>query len=175
MQAAESVEKGIPLQPELGNALQHGTSLGGARPKVLITADDRKYIAKFSTSSDIYNVVKSEFVAMTLARLVGLNAATVKLESVLGKDVLLIERFDREKAHKGWQRKAMVSALTLFGLDEMMAMYASYQDLAILIAIASPTRTKACANYLGASYSTFCVATRMTMRVTTLPSGMAKI
>ena len=133
MQAAESVEKGLLLQPGLGNALQHGTSLGGARPKVLITADDRKYIAKFSTSSDIYNVVKAEFVAMTLARLVGLNAATVKLESVLGKDVLLIERFDREKAHKGWQRKAMVSALTLFGLDEMMAMYASYQDLADLI------------------------------------------
>ncbi len=133
MQAAESVEKGIPLQPGLGNALQHGTSLGGARPKVLITADYKKIIAKFSTSSDIYNVVKAEFVAMRLAKLVGLNVATVELESVLGKDVLLIERFDREKAHKGWTRKAMVSALTLFGLDEMMAMYASYQDLADLI------------------------------------------
>jgi len=133
MQAAEYVEKGIPLQPPLGNALQHGTSLGGARPKALITADHKKYIAKFSTSSDIYNVVKAEFVAMKFARLVGLDTATVKLESVLGKDVLLIERFDRQKAHKSWRRKAMLSALTLFALDEMMAMYASYQDLADII------------------------------------------
>ena len=133
MQAAENVERGLPLQPELGNALQHGTSLGGARPKALITSDDKKYIAKFSTSSDLYNVVKAEFVAMRLAKLIGLNVATVKLESVLGKDVLLIERFDRERAHKGWRRKAMVSALTLFGLDEMMAMYASYQDLTDMI------------------------------------------
>ena len=133
MQAAEYVERGWPLQPELGNALQHGTSLGGARPKALITSDDKKYIAKFSTSSDLYNVVKAEFVAMRLAKLVGLNVATVKLENVLGKDVLLIERFDRERAHKEWRRKAMVSALTLFGLDEMLAMYASYQDLTDMI------------------------------------------
>jgi serine/threonine-protein kinase HipA len=40
-----------------------------------------------------------------------------------------VERFDRVKAKDGWQRKAMVSALTLFGLDEMMARYASYEDL----------------------------------------------
>lgn len=133
MQAAEYVERGLPLQPELGNAIQHGTSLGGARPKALITSDDKKYIAKFSTSSDLYNVVKAEFVAMRLAKLVGLNVATVKLENVLGKDVLLIERFDRERAHKEWRRKAMVSALTLFGLDEMLAMYASYQDLTDMI------------------------------------------
>ena len=52
---------------------------------------------------------------------------------VFEKDVSLIERFDRERAHKGWRRKAMVSALTLFGQDEMMAMYASYQDLTDMI------------------------------------------
>jgi serine/threonine-protein kinase HipA len=50
-----------------------------------------------------------------------------------GKDVLLIERFDRVKVADGWQRRAMVSALTLFGLDEMMARYASYADLAEII------------------------------------------
>jgi len=49
------------------------------------------------------------------------------------KDVLLIERFDRIYTSKGWHRKAMVSALTLLGLDEMMARYASYEDLAEII------------------------------------------
>ena len=133
LRSAERVEKGIPLQPDLDKALQHGSSLGGARPKALITADDKKFIAKFSTSTDIYNVVKAEFIAMRLAGLVGLNVASVKLTKALGKDVLLIERFDREKESQGWLRKPIVSALTLFGLDEMMAKYASYQDLAEII------------------------------------------
>jgi serine/threonine-protein kinase HipA len=133
MQSAERVEKGTPLQPDLDKALLHGSSLGGARPKALISADDKKFIAKFSTSTDLYNVVKAEFIAMRLAELAGLNVASVKLTKALGKDVLLIERFDREKASPGWLRKPIVSALTLFGLDEMMAMYASYQDLAEII------------------------------------------
>jgi len=133
LRSAERVEKGIPLQPDLDKALQHGSSLGGARPKALITTDDRKFIAKFSTSTDLYNVVKAEFIAMRLAGLVGLNVASVKLTKALGKDVLLIERFDRWKESRGWLRKPIVSALTLFGLDEMMAKYACYQDLAEII------------------------------------------
>ena len=133
MQSAERVERGIPLQPDLDKALQHGSSLGGARPKALLSAEDKKFIAKFSTSTDLYNVVKAEFIAMRLAKLAGLNVAEVKLTKALGKDVLLIERFDRERASQGWFRKPIVSALTLFGLDEMMAKYASYQDLAEII------------------------------------------
>ena len=133
MQSAERVEHGVPLTPELDQALQHGTSLGGARPKVLIDADDCKYIAKFSASNDLYNVVKAEFIAMRLAISVGLQAAPVKLARALGKDVLLVERFDRDRAGKGWHRKALVSALTLLELDEMMARYASYEQLAEIV------------------------------------------
>ena len=143
MQSAERVEKGTPLQPDLDKALLHGSSLGGARPKALVSAKDKKFIAKFSTSADLYSVVKVEFIAMRLAKLAGLNVASVKLTKALGKDVLLIERFDREKTSQGWMRKPIVSALTLFGLDEMMAMYASYQDLAEIIRhrFTQPTNT----------------------------------
>jgi serine/threonine-protein kinase HipA len=133
MQSAERVEKGVPLSPDLDKALQHGSSLGGARPKALISTDDKKFIAKFSASADLYSVVKAEFIAMRLAKFAGLNVAAVKLKRALGKDALLVERFDREKALQGWFRKPIVSALTLFALDEMMAMYASYQDLADII------------------------------------------
>jgi serine/threonine-protein kinase HipA len=133
MLSAEKVEKGLPLSPELDQALQHGTSLGGARPKVLMEDGGRKFIAKFSATNDLYNVVKAEFIAMRLAAEVGLNVAPVKLAYALGKDVLLIERFDRVKIAAGWQRKAMVSALTIFELDEMMAAYASYETLAEII------------------------------------------
>jgi serine/threonine-protein kinase HipA len=133
MLSAEKVEKGLSLNPELDQALQHGTSLGGARPKVLMEDGGRKFIAKFSATNDLYNVVKAEFIAMRLAAEVGLNVAPVKLAYALGKDVLLIERFDRVKIAAGWQRKAMVSALTIFELDEMMAAYASYETLAEII------------------------------------------
>ena len=128
--AATKVEKGIPLTPGLDAALLHGSSIGGARPKVLIEADNKKYVAKFSSQNDIYNVVKAEYIAMRLAANVGINTAQVSLQHVAGKDIILVERFDREKAKDGWHRHAMVSALTLLELDEMMARYASYEDLA---------------------------------------------
>lgn len=130
---AEKVEKGIPLTPELDQALFHGSSLGGARPKAMIEDGERKLIAKFSSSTDTYSVVKAEFIAMRLAAKAGLSVAPVRLEHVAGKDVLLVERFDRIKDGDLWQRKAMVSALTIFGLDEMMARYASYADLTEII------------------------------------------
>ena len=133
VQSAERVEKGIPLTAELDQALFHGSSIGGARPKALIENGDTRYIAKFSSSTDLYNVVKSEFISMRLAGLVGLDVAPVALTKSSNRDVLLIERFDRIRTLLGWQRKGMVSALTLLGLDEMMARYASYQDLAEII------------------------------------------
>ncbi|MDO8273657.1 MAG: type II toxin-antitoxin system HipA family toxin [Gammaproteobacteria bacterium] len=131
--SAERVEQGIPLSPELDQALRHGSSIGGARPKAMIDTDEKKYIAKFSGSTDVYSVVKAEFVAMRLAALAGLQVAPVQLVRASGKDVLLVERFDRIKVETGWQRKAMVSALTLCGLNELMARYASYEDLAEII------------------------------------------
>ncbi len=131
--AAEKVEKGVPLSPELDQALLHGTSLGGARPKVLLDDGKRKYIAKFSANNDLYSVVKVEFIAMRLARKAGLNVASVALRTAMGKDVLVIERFDRVAEGDQWRRRAMVSALTLFELDEMMAAYASYEKLAEII------------------------------------------
>lgn len=133
LESAERVEKGIPLTPELDQALFHGSSIGGARPKALIEEKGVKYIAKFSASTDLYNVVKAEFIAMRLAKLAGLDVAPVRLIQSAGKDVLLIERFDRQQTAHGWMRKSLVSALTLFELDEMMARYASYEKLAELI------------------------------------------
>jgi len=133
LDSAARVEKGVPLTPELDIALYHATAIGGARPKALVEDNDKKYVAKFSSSTDIYSVVKAEFIAMRLADLVGLDVAPVKLETAANKDVLLVERFDRENVEQGWARKPMVSALTLFGLDDMMARYASYETLAEII------------------------------------------
>ena len=133
VQSADRVEQGIPLTPELDQGLLQGSSIGGARPKALIEDRGVKFVAKFSSSSDVYNVIKAEFIAMRLAALAGLDVAPVELASAAGKDVLLVRRFDRNYSEKGWTRKLMVSALTLLGLDEMMARYASYEVLAEII------------------------------------------
>ncbi|WP_263063233.1 type II toxin-antitoxin system HipA family toxin [Dickeya dadantii] len=133
MNAAAMVENGVPLTPDLEQALFHGSSLGGARPKAMIEAENCKFIAKFSSSTDTYNVVKAEYIAMRLAADIGLHVAPVRFHHTAGKDVILIERFDRTKVEDGWQRRLMVSALTLFGLDEMMARYASYEVFSDII------------------------------------------
>ena len=143
IEAATLVERGAMLPPALDQALNHGTSIGGARPKALIDDNKRKFIAKFAASTDSYSVVKAEFIAMRLARACGLDVASVSLTRAARKDVLLIERFDRVYTANGWTRRAMVSALTLLGLDEMMARYASYEDLATTIRhrFSSPRKT----------------------------------
>ena len=134
LEAAERVERGEPIPPALEKALFHGSSIGGARPKALITDGEDKFIAKFSATNDTYAIVKAEYVAMRLANVAaGLNVAPVKLVKANGKDVLLVKRFDRTRNDKGWTRRAMVSALTMFGLSEMEARYASYRDFADII------------------------------------------
>lgn len=131
MEAADRVDDGRPLAPALDRALLHGSSVGGARPKALLTDGRRGLIAKFSSSTDTYAVVKAEFAAMELARRAGLSAAPVELRQAMGRDVLLVERFDRVPGTG--RRRALVSALTILELDELMARYASYADLAQIV------------------------------------------
>jgi serine/threonine-protein kinase HipA len=128
MSAVERIEAGLPLNPDLELALLHGSSLGGARPKVLIDDEEgRPRIAKFARPSDMYPVVNAEGAAMYLARQGGLNVATTEVVHCGDADVLLVDRFDRPAPH---QRRMVVSALTIQELDEQWARYATYTRLA---------------------------------------------
>jgi len=129
-ESTERVEREIPLSPELDQALLHGSSVGGARPKALLDDGEAKLIAKFNSTTDTYPVVKGEFLAMELARRAGLEVAPVRLTTAHGRDALLVERFDRPGEGR---RRALVSALTMLGLDEASARYGSYADLADLV------------------------------------------
>ncbi len=133
LEVASLIERNQPLPPELDHALLHGTSVGGARPKALISDGDQQYIAKFSSTTDTYNVVKGEYAAMRLAKLAGIHVADVSLQHIIGRDVLLVKRFDRNPTTAGVCRQAMLSGLSLLGLNEMEARYASYKDFADLI------------------------------------------
>ena len=83
--SARRVEEGIPLSPALDAALIHGSSIGGARPKVLIDDGPRRLIAKFSSTTDTFPVEQGEYVAMELAHRVGLKVARVELAQALQK------------------------------------------------------------------------------------------
>lgn len=84
------------------------------------------HIAKFSSTSDPYPVVNAEALALEFARRVGIDTTGSFLTTSLGRDVLMIERFDRRS---GGGRRIVVSGLTMLGLDEMEARYATYPDL----------------------------------------------
>lgn len=142
-EAAMRVENGIALTPGLRRALLSGTSVGGARPKVTVTDGRRRIIAKFASVTDTYPVVKAEYVAMELARMAGLDTAQVDLGQAMGKDILLVDRFDRGDAGT---RRMMVSALTILELHDAWGMagrYGAYTDLAhqIRARFTDPDRT----------------------------------
>ena len=128
-EAAERLATHQPIPPELEEALNHGTSIGGARPKAAITGENAKYVAKFSISTDNFQIVKAEYVAMTLAARLGMNVAEVSLQKSAEKEVLLVKRFDRQPGTSGWCRRSIVSALTVLGLDEKWAREATYPNL----------------------------------------------
>ena len=98
--------------------LLEGTSMGGARPKAVVEDDDALWIAKFSTSQDRWNHPRVEHAMLNLASTCGIHVADSKITTVGGKDVLLVRRFDRDKADDGYRRHRMVSALTLLRSDD---------------------------------------------------------
>ena len=129
-EAAARISEGRPLSPALERALLGGTSMGGARPKATLVDRSRQMIAKFSSAADSFPVVKAEFVAMELARRAGIDAAPVTLSAAAGRDVLLVDRFDRTPQGR---RRLTVSALTILNLhdaDGIAGRYGTYIELA---------------------------------------------
>jgi serine/threonine-protein kinase HipA len=90
-----------------------GTSMGGARPKVVVEDEGQLWIAKFNRTDDPWNHARVEHAMLVLARECGLTSAESRLTDVAGRDVLLVKRFDREPHAEGYRRARMLSALTL--------------------------------------------------------------
>ena len=94
-----------------------GTSMGGARPKAVVEHEGALWIAKFGRRADRWNDSRAEHGMLALARACGLNVAASRIETVGGRDVLLVRRFDRD----GHRRHRMVSALTLLRSGDRVA------------------------------------------------------
>ena len=99
-----------------------GTSMGGARPKAVVEDGEGLWIAKFNRPDDRWNNTRVERAMLELARTCGISVATSRVETIGGKDVLLVKRFDREQTDKGYQRARMISGLTLLRAEEAAEM-----------------------------------------------------
>jgi serine/threonine-protein kinase HipA len=99
-----------------------GTSMGGARPKAVVEDDEGLWVAKFNRPDDRWNNTRVEHAMLQLAKTCGIGVATSRLETVAGKDVLLVKRFDREKTDKGYTKARMISGLTLLRAEEAVQM-----------------------------------------------------
>lgn len=115
--------------------LEYGPSLGGARPKGTVLWAGELYLAKFSLSSDAWDVCGAEYATMKLAAACGMNVPQVIITEVLGKSVYLIRRFDRD----GVSRVPFHSALTMTGSHESDYGRHSYRDIVSAISKYSPT------------------------------------
>jgi serine/threonine-protein kinase HipA len=99
--------------PQVQELLLEGTSMGGARPKTVVQDADSLWLAKFSRLDDRWNQPRVEHALLLLASKCGLDASDSRIESVGGRDVLLVRRFDRDRGDGGFHRHRMVSALTM--------------------------------------------------------------
>jgi len=96
LSAAEHVLSDSATDEDLRLLLAPGSSLGGARPKASVRdRDGHLAIAKFPNQGDEIDTVLWEAVALTLAGKAGIPVPAWRLETVAGKPVLLLRRFDR--------------------------------------------------------------------------------
>lgn len=115
--------RGVSADAQVQELLLEGTSMGGARPKAVVQDDHVLWVAKFSRHDDRWNNPRVEHALLRLARECGLNAADSRVESIGGRDAILVRRFDRDWSANGdgYHRHRMVSALTLLQTDDSQA------------------------------------------------------
>jgi serine/threonine-protein kinase HipA len=111
LEIAERAESDSADYEDLKRLLRAGSSLGGARPKAhVVDAAGRIAIAKFpSASSDTWNVIAWEKVALDLARDAGIKVPDSQLIHIGARNVLVVDRFDR----RGATRVGYASAMTM--------------------------------------------------------------
>lgn len=136
LEAADNVQNHEPVPQHLRQLFDAGPSMGGARPKAVVTHKGRAWLAKFDAKGDTFDVPGIEQACLELARKCLLNVPETETMTVAGgKKVMLIERFDREVLPDGeFGRCHVVSALTLLGFHESESPKSSYAQIARKIA-----------------------------------------
>lgn len=132
---AARVERDTASYDDLKRLLRAGSSLGGARPKAhVLDRAGRIAIAKFpSESTDTWNVMAWEKVALDIARNAEIVVPDSQLMRVGDRYVLVVDRFDRH----GNIRIGYASAMTMLEAND--GEQHSYLEIAEVIEEHSPS------------------------------------
>lgn len=133
------------------NMFSRGSSVGGARPKVMVHDDHNAYIAKFPKQGDLFDYATVEHACLELMRLAGLNVAEslVEKEKVekepvekghTGKEptgkasnILFVKRFDVIDESKGRYHQITANALLKSTQDQTDPLTGKYDQISQLI------------------------------------------
>ncbi len=128
LSAAQNIDARTETDADLEVLVAPGSSLGGARPKASVLGKNGELlIAKFSSRNDDRDIPLWEYVTFKLARRAGIRTPEVQLHTVAGKNVLLVQRFDR----RGAERIPFISAMSL--LEARDGDHMSYVDIASIL------------------------------------------
>jgi len=93
------VLNGEPIAPAQRRLIAPGASLGGARPKALLTMDDRAWVLKFAEPGDAVDTPLVEHACMTLAAKAGITVAPTRplvlSQGRVPRHAVAVQRFDR--------------------------------------------------------------------------------
>lgn len=116
----EDVIEASTVSMQMNNTLEklvhHGSSMGGARPKVVVQHKGIEWIAKLNKESDLFDYVRVEYACMKMAESIGINTSHVELEEVAGSPILMVKRFDRNCPER---KKHYISANSLLNITKV--------------------------------------------------------
>lgn len=128
---AERIHQHRSPELEALKRLQAGSSVGGARPKVLVD-DEGAWLVKFNLSDDAFNHARVEHACLLLAEHAGIPVPASRPVSAGNVEALAIRRFD---VMEPGGRRGLISANALLKARDTQAdpVHAGYDDLVELV------------------------------------------
>ncbi|MDD2609342.1 MAG: HipA domain-containing protein [Giesbergeria sp.] len=114
----QELEETTPASRAIRRLLDDATtSAGGERPKLTLQHQGKLWLAKLQDRGDAPHLPAREYIVMRMASELDLQVPEVRLETHAGREVFLIERFDRVGDPLHLQRHLFASAHTVLGLS----------------------------------------------------------
>ena len=109
LKASERFIENREEDEDIRDLVEPGSSLGGARPKAVVTDKGNMLIAKFPNKNDDWDVPAWEYLSLKMAGKAGIKTPGFRLVKAAGRNVLLLDRFDRD----GELRIPFLSAMSM--------------------------------------------------------------
>lgn len=146
---ANKIDLGLATSEEIEQIkltlFSRGSSVGGARPKVLVHDENTAYIAKFAKRDDDFDYASVEHACLSLMRRAELNVADSFVEAPQinepffnkNHQILYVERFDINAKTDGRYHQITANALLKSSHNQTDPVTGKYDDIANLISLYS--------------------------------------